>query len=402
MKLAVASDFHFGFNADAAEQARAALLDGKGKADVLLAPGDLFDTRVPRQETVHEAIRIFQEAKGAGEGRISVTVVEGSVERQLDTNPVIGIYGTHERRAKGLTNVIELLHSAGVMVNCHARKVIAEKSGGKKPDRVCIQGMGGVPEEMAAQALKLMSFKPVPGCFNVFMFHQSVRELIPQDESAMTMADLPDGFDLYVNGHIHWRQEFHEAGKHLIIPGSTVVTQMKANEANPKGYYLYDTDGRKAEFVATKTRPFFYRELKFDSALPQQVLAEAREALETVLRTAPHSMPQVKLKLAGTLAGGVPQGALEASSLEREFGQKMLLSVDSQMNSMSLRDKIEFLRRMREQSKSAAEVGMDILKERLRQKGVLPSELPANCEGELFELLSQGEVDKAMALVMPE
>ena len=400
MIIAVVSDFHFGYNSDAFPQAHEALLDARNRADVILAPGDLFDLRVPRQETLHEAAIAFQDAKGAGSGIVQRIVESQEAQLERADNPVIAIYGTHERRAKGLSNVIEFFHTAGLLVNCHARKVFVEKRVGAGIERGCVQALGGVPEEMAAQAVKLMAFEPVKGTFNVFMFHQSIRELIPQDESAMAMADLPDGFDLYVNGHIHWRQELRAGGKHLIIPGSTVVTQMKPPEANPKGYYLFDTERKSLQFVEISTRPFFFKELKFAEATAQQVLLQADAALAEIASKSHSQPPLVKLKLLGTLAKGLSGTAVDTQALEARYADKLQLALDKELGSLELKEKIEFLRRMRQEKKSAGEIAVEILKRRLKEKEITEDELPKAAAGELFELLSEGEVEKALESVL--
>ena len=104
MRVALASDFHLGYSEDAFEQARDALRKAS-EADVVVVAGDLFDVRVPKQETLHEAIRLFTEFK---ENRVSGCVV--SVEgRQFDSRLPIVIYGNHDRRAKGLVNPVQLL-----------------------------------------------------------------------------------------------------------------------------------------------------------------------------------------------------------------------------------------------------------------------------------------------------
>jgi DNA repair exonuclease SbcCD nuclease subunit len=398
--IAVVSDFHFGYNADAFPQAREAMVDARSRADVILAPGDLFDVRVPRQETLHEAAIAFQDAKGAGSGTRQRILESDDVSFERTDNPVIAIYGTHERRAKGLSNVIEFFHTAGLLVNAHARKIFVEKRVGADIERVCVQAMGGVPEEMAAQALKLMDFKPVEGAFNVFMFHQSVRELIPQDESAMAMADLPDGFDLYINGHIHWRQELRQGGKHLIIPGSTVVTQMKLPEANPKGYYLFDTARKSLQFVEITSRPFFFRELQFKDASAQQVLSQAEAVLAEIAGKNNSQPPQVKLKLTGTLAKGLSSQAVDTTALEAKYADKLKLALDKELGSLELKEKIEFLRRMRTEKKSAGEVAAEILKHKLKEKEITSEEMPKAAVEELFELLSEGEVDAALERVL--
>ncbi len=420
MKFAIASDFHLGYNDDALEQARRCMREACEKADFVILAGDLFDARVPKQETVHDAVKLYKEfsakLRTSGGGKIVVKEIFGGSgarggsagsggvggvpEKVLDAAPLLGIYGTHERRAKGLSNIIQVLDDGGLMVNLHARKIVVEHVGGGKRERVCVQAMGGVPEEMAKKAIELLEFRPEQGCFNVFVFHQSVRELIPQDESALSMADLPQGFDLYVNGHIHWRQELDEAGKKLLIPGSTVVTQMKESETHPKGFFLYDSEKRSADFHEIHTRPFVFKQLEFKAAHPAEVEKACREFLEKVAQEHADEMPLVKLKLVGTLAPGLSASTLDVTKLEKEYADKIILNVDKQVGALEMREKIELLRRIREEKAGAKEMGLDVLKKLLKQNGA-EKELggPQEIE-ELFELLSQGEVEKAVEKVL--
>ncbi len=147
MKIAITSDYHFGYNGDAVPQAEQVLAKARQLADVVIAAGDLFDVRVPRQETVNEAAKLFKQHCEEMKGRVKISKGEKQLAEQ---NPVIAIPGTHERRTKGLVNVIDVLDSAGVLVNCHNEKVLVEKNG----EKLCIIGMAGVPEEYAAQVVK--------------------------------------------------------------------------------------------------------------------------------------------------------------------------------------------------------------------------------------------------------
>ena len=62
MKIAVMSDFHFGYNDDALTQAGDALRKARGLADFVIAAGDLFDSRIPRQEVVNDSVRLLKRA----------------------------------------------------------------------------------------------------------------------------------------------------------------------------------------------------------------------------------------------------------------------------------------------------------------------------------------------------
>jgi len=119
--------------------------------------------------------------------------------------PIAAIHGTHERRTKESVNPIQLLESMGYLINAHANAVIFEKEINGAVERVAVHGLGGVPDSYAKEAIKAINYKPVPNAFNIFVFHQTVKEFVPVDLDVMSIEDLPIGFDLYLCGHIHKR-----------------------------------------------------------------------------------------------------------------------------------------------------------------------------------------------------
>jgi DNA repair exonuclease SbcCD nuclease subunit len=390
------SDFHLGYSDDALVQAREALAKGVAEADIVILAGDLFDHRVPKQEVLHEAIELFgalkaeAQRKGRLKGLRAWAVDEKGERREIPLEaPFLAIYGTHERRSKGLVNAVQMLAAAGLVHNLHARRLLVEKDG----ELVAFQGMGGLPEEFARQALKLLDPKPVPGAFNVFVIHQTLKELIPFNEEFLSVPDLPAGFDLYVNGHIHWNRELREGGRHVLLPGSTVITQMKPNEQHGKGYYLYDTAGKSAEFKHINARPFHYLELKFEHATPARVEKETRARLEEALAKERRGKPLVKLKLLGTLAKGFTPASVDSAALEKEYLPRAFVSVDKEFEAEELKQKVELLRRLREERLSSKEMGLKLLREKL---DAMKSPLAPRAE-ELFEALAAGDVDAALA-----
>ena len=387
MKIAIMSDFHFGYNDDALVQAAEALRRARESADFVIAAGDLFDSRVPRPEIIHDAITILKDhERKTGSGGVEISELGGGGKKTLANSPLIAIYGTHERRTKGLVNAVQVLDSAGLVVNVHAKTALVEKNG----EIVAVQGMGGVPEEHAAENLRLLDPRPVPGAFNIFVFHQSMKEIASVGEG-MAATDLPGGFDLYVDGHIHWAQELKLEGKRVLLPGSTVVTQMKRTETEPKGFYLFDTATGAASFVKISSRPFFFSEIVLENASPSKVVEEARKKLSELAIQAGGRTPLVKLKLLGTLEKGIRPQDVDLAPLEREFGEKMALGIDKEFASEELAEKIGLLRKLREEKKSVREMGLSVLERKLFEAGVrLPSE-------ELFELLADakgGEKDE--------
>ncbi|HII39284.1 TPA: hypothetical protein HA318_04765 [Candidatus Micrarchaeota archaeon] len=391
MKIAFASDFHFGFGDDALAQAAEALRQACSEADLVVLAGDLFDSRVPKQEVVYDAVRLLSEAKAVLEAKATVSGLklrllrDGTETRQ--TVPIVAIYGTHERRTKGLVNIIQVLDSAGLVLNCHAGVVAADLNG----ERVAIQGMGGVPEEYAKQVLDAIEFKPLPESFDVFVFHQTLRELIPAVAEGIAAADLPKGFDLYVDGHIHWARELNEGGKRILLPGSTVVTQMKKSEASPKGFYVCDSLSKEVVFKEIRVRPFVYAEVEFKDAWPEEVIAACRLKLEEIALKQAGRKPLVKLKLKGSLAQRLSTSAVDLTALEKEFGERMLLTLDRDFEGADLKERIEALRKKRGETTGARGAGAALLRERLKER-----QSPWAEDEQLFALLAEKESEAAL------
>ncbi|MEK6954707.1 MAG: metallophosphoesterase [Candidatus Micrarchaeota archaeon] len=394
MKIAIISDCHFGFNEDALPQAREAMLQAlELGADALLLPGDIYDIRIPRQETLHETIGLYSEIRErseSGKKQYPKMIELGDDTQNTLENqgiPVLAIWGTHERRSKGLTNVIQIMDAAGLLVSFHTRKIVLEKDG----ERICFQGLGGVPEEYFGRTLKVARFAPEKNTYNIFVFHQNLAELMPVEiDGTVAMADLPDGFELYVNGHIHWNHDLDIGGRRLLVSGSTVVTQMKKNEEKPKGFYFFDTKTQEARFVTIPSRPFYFREIKFENAMASTVEGNLDDALSSLLKQ-PHLMqPMLKIKMSGTIAKGqTPLLSLE--KIIAKYSGNARIYVDRDFESFELKDKIETLRRLRREGKGAKELGIEILKDRLKERGLVLKDAH-----DLFEALADGEIELAM------
>ena len=396
MKIAITSDYHLGYNDDALPQVKMILEKATRVADVVLAAGDLFDVRVPKQEIVNEAMKLFKthsEQMAAKHSDVKISKEEKTIE---SGNPVIAIPGTHERRTKGLVNVVEMLNSAGVLVNCHNKHIVLEKNG----EKVSILGMAGVPEEYTVQVMQAAQFKPLENYFNIFMFHQNLKEVIPVADGP-SLADLPPGFDLYVNGHIHWRREIKNGEKTVLIPGSAVITQMRKNEMEKKGFWLYDTLTASYEFIYIASRPFIYSEVYVENANSEKISGEVTKAVSEAVAGATLNAvdplgrkPLVKIKLTGSLANGLNSSSIDSTLLASSFANAEVY-IDKEFEiAAGLKEKIELLRKLKTEEKSVSELGITLLKDKLKRSG-----FNLEKEEELFSLLSEGEIDKAINLV---
>jgi DNA repair exonuclease SbcCD nuclease subunit len=299
MKIAIISDMHIGyerFRSDAYAQASEALVSASKVSDAIIIPGDIFDFRHPKPDVIAEAMGLFRELPVEN---LSARVVEYDGLRKTYTKlPIIAIPGTHERRADGDTDPVDLLTLAGLVVNVNQGRAIIEKDG----ERVAIYGVGGVAEERFRETLNRLNPTPLDGLFNIFMFHQSVYELLPFSNDFVRIEELPKGFDLYVDGHIHNKVEMKCHGKDFLIPGSTVLTQLKDAEQEGKGFFVYDTGRFTHSFEEIKSRKFFNVKLKIDGKEPNEINETMENEIVRIKDL--EKNPIIRFELSGDLKQG--------------------------------------------------------------------------------------------------
>jgi len=400
MKLAVLSDFHFGFaftpelEEDSFENADEAM-EKALKADLILLLGDIFDSRVPKTQTWAKAMKILvkpllEEDRGVKLISSTKELKKASV-RTLSHLPVIAIHGTHERRGRGELNAVEVLENAGLLIHLHCHTIVLEKDGIK----IAIHGMSGVPERFAKDILKQWNPQPVENCFNILLLHQSINPYIysPLEPPSISISDLPKGFDLILDGHVHQNAQEKINGTTLIFPGSTVVTQFEKSESEvEKGFYFIELkDGIKIEFCPLqKARKFFYEEIQLkESFKKEQIESKIKEILSKNL-TKP---PIIRIKLKGSEILDK-----ELNNLEKIFAGKAILIFAKDFESREVEKKAEFLRALREQRLSVEDIGIEILRKNLEE---LNFSFSFDYE-QIFRLLSEGEVEKTLQILLGE
>jgi len=230
--------------------------------------------------------------------------------------------------------------------------------------------------------------------------HQSFKEFLPFDDdmvATLSLSDLPQGFDLIINGHLHWFSDTREKGVRLLIPGSTIVTQMKKLEAEKrKGFVIYDSATGKAEFHEIENqRKLYYRKIDFENATAGDVRKKVSEEFEKIIAAHSGKKPLVRLKLSGTLALGVSPSDLDLRALSREMGEKAILSLDGSFSHEHLKKKLHDLRNAQREKKSVSAIGLDILENYLEETHFKKSFDVKR----VFGLLSKGENEKVIELL---
>jgi len=386
VKVAVVSDTHLGTKwgtprqQDSFDQAQEAIERAlELGAQIILIPGDIFETRRPHQEVWAQAMWILLPALMREQN--GVKLVNSIDKNRRDISevalrgvPIIALHGNHERSARGLLNPVQALEKAGFLIYVHHNTLIFETPAG----RIAVHGMSSVPERHAKSVLSTWNPKPIEGAFNILMLHQAVGQYVFSSEEFPTidLPDLPRGFDLYICGHMHYHAEATANGKPLLFPGSTERTQLLPIEAQvPKGFYMLEVgDGLNYEFIELKgTRDFHYEEMNFDGVGIPQLNEAVKGKIEELLsrpRRNPEKLPLIRLRLRGTLAKDASRTEFDHEAIIQEFADRALVAISKDdLIAPGLEEKVRFLRELRERRLPVDEMAMQLLESNLRDVG---------------------------------
>jgi DNA repair exonuclease SbcCD nuclease subunit len=395
MKISIIGDCHCGFDfgGERGDDAFVALdeaISRSADADLIIQAGDLFDSRITRQEVFARVAKTLGKTKGVKSNAKLVGLV-GKPEEDVSASalqgiPVIVIHGTHERRSRHLVNPVQELESAGVVIHLHGQTAVFEIEGKK----VAVHGMSGVPERYAKDCLLKWNPKPVPGAINILVFHQSLDPYVysPTEPPSLKLEDLPHGFDLFVLGHIHSHDHKLLRGSQLLLTGSMITTRIGSAEAKQKkGFWSFD--GASVSFNPLHSQRAVYCE---DFEYKPNVADLISGRLNGIL-SAPHGLkPLIQLRLRGTMPKGAPP--FDLKSIQENFGAKAVLKVSGGFEAEEFAEQADLLKSLRQSGLSAEEQGIKILQEGLVQAG---SGLKAD---EIFDLLVEGSVDEIFRELM--
>jgi len=215
--------------------------------------------------------------------------------------------------------------------------------------------------------------------------------------ASISLSDLPKGFDLIADGHLHWNGIEKLQGCKFLLTGSTIITQMKKLESeNKKSISIFDSKTKEIEFLPLPVqRKMFYEKIKFENATQQQIIGAIEAKLSEFVFEKTSLKPLVRLKLCGSLAKGIANSDINLAETEKKFSEKAILSISREFESESFKTKIAQLREMQKTKKSISELGFELLEKNLEETG-FGKEINAR---QLLELLEQGENEKAIALL---
>ena len=383
MKIGILSDFHLGYERffeDAYAQAKEAIEKASELADMLIIPGDIFDYRRPEPEVMAQAVELFRDIS---KKEFKAKIIEYSGKALYTTKPILAIPGTHERRSEGAVDSVDVLHLAGLLVEVNKSKAVIEKEG----EKVSVFGLGGIADERFRETIKELTFVPDKNSFNVFMIHQTLYELLPFSKEFTHINELPEGYDLYVDGHIHNKLELKCHGKDFLIPGSTVLTQLKGAEQEEKGFFIYDTKTLSYKFHKIKSRPFSLIKISIDEKEPKAISEEIKSAIADKIKNSSLNEKQIiKIEITGKLKAGFKPIDINLQELYSEKNNAIIEITKSNIEEIKS-TAIEELRSGKLENMSIHDFGLVIFMEKLAKNQYTLKMNPSK----LFDILSSDE-----------
>ncbi len=245
------------------------------KVDFVLLAGDLFNTALPRVDTLKDVVEQLKRLQ------------DGSI-------PVYAIAGSHDFSPHGKT-MFDVLEKAGLLINVMKGDIdiqgrlqlqftIDEKT---KAHITGIIGKKGMLDKQLYE--DLAPIKPVEGVPNIFLFHTSITELKPKNLELMESAEisiLPAGFDYYAGGHVHIVKEFSSLSyQNVVYPGPTFPNNFAELEKLQHGSFVfYDSEenfgGKHFKHVFIEKKPVMSFVIDADGKTPVQVEENIRDVVK--------------------------------------------------------------------------------------------------------------------------
>jgi len=220
----------------------------------ILISGDLFNTAIPSIEILKSTASTLNKAK---ESHIDIYIIPGS----------------HDFSASGKT-MLDVLGEAGLLKNVTSTDTFTiDKTSTKL---IGIMGLRGGLEKEHYSSLNRQFLEAEQG-FKIFLFHTAFDELKPKEMEkvpCMSSTELPDNFNYYAGGHVHYILETrHKTGK-LVYPGPLFPNNFKElEELGHGGFYIID-DQLNTEYIPLKLKEILPVTISSDQKTPEQIREE--------------------------------------------------------------------------------------------------------------------------------
>jgi DNA repair protein SbcD/Mre11 len=220
----------------------------EARVEFVVLAGDIFDSNIPDLSSVRRAAEKMREAIDSG-------------------IRFYAIYGSHDF-SPNFSSMVDVLNGAGLfakaedMSHAEGRATLSFLQDPSGP-KIC--GISGRKLSIDRDEYAILDRKKLeaePGV-KVFVFHGAIEELKPtslEKMEAMSVSNLPAGFDYYAGGHLHSRSMASLPGhRNIAFPGPLFATDyselLRLAHGEERGFYIVEFDSKgvsEVEFVPVK------------------------------------------------------------------------------------------------------------------------------------------------------
>ncbi len=257
------------------------------KVDFILISGDLFNTALPQIDLMMEVAGIL---KNCNDNNVPVYIVAGSHDFSPSGKTMLGVF----EKAGLMTNVVRFDNEGNLLFT-------------ETKDGVKITGLlgkrGGL-EKNDYETLNKKQLEDEQG-FKIFMFHTTIDEFKPagmEDVCGQPVASLPEKFNYYAGGHVHYIFQKKHGNGLLTFPGALFPNNFKElEEFKLGGFYLVD-EASNAEYVPVKIKDVLTFAFNADGKTPEALHSEIID--EVASKNIEDKI--VLMRIVGMLASGKP------------------------------------------------------------------------------------------------
>jgi DNA repair protein SbcD/Mre11 len=263
----------------------------KEDIDFLLIAGDLFNSALPRLESLKEVTKELQRLK---KHDIPVYVIPGSHDASLSGESmldVLDITGLVTNVMKGTINKNEKLELSWTI---------------DKKTNTYITGIKGEKGQLEKKYYQQLLPLEIPNdAFSIFMFHSAITQLQPEELKNMSSQDinfLPRGCSYYAGGHVHIKEAYSSPSHaSVIFPGPTFPNNFSELEKLNHGSYVF--------YDSTLEPKYSHNEIVLKKVIKKTIIADNKSASEVSLELLDFANQNcsdsiVLIRLEGTLRSG--------------------------------------------------------------------------------------------------
>lgn len=213
------------------------------QVDFVLLAGDLFNTAIPRVDTL----------------KFATSQLKRLSEKNI---PIYAIAGSHDFSSQG-KSILDVLEIAGLLINVMQGQVTSDNKlelEWTKDERTGalisgIIGKKGMLDKRFYQDLDSSKLHDISG-FKIFMFHTALEELKTPELEKMEgfpVTMLPGGCDYYAGGHVHIVKRYDDATyQNIVYPGPTYPNSFSELENLQQGSFVFYDDSKDEKFHHVK------------------------------------------------------------------------------------------------------------------------------------------------------